>query len=344
MPWCIAVHVGVGQASSETRADNLKALMHKALRAGRTALEAAAAAAATTCSSDATHAALLDACCAAVSALECSGLVNAGCGSHSNEDGDREADACVVTGAGAVGCVAATRSVDGGGNGPVAQAARLARAGIDNPAQPAVVAGGGGGAAATTTTTTAAVSAGQDGVACDTVGAVAFWDGCAAAAVSSGGPVGKRRGRVGEAGVPGAGCWATGAGTAAALSGRGEDAVRELLAARLCFAADDAGGGGGGQAAWQAAAGGFAKRRGAPCGGVVLCCDGGEDEGGDGGGGRGRCRVSAFYNTQGFGVGFLDDTGARGELVLRRAGLAESEWCSVPSMHEIHSLPVAAAR
>eukprot|EP00754_Rhynchopus_humris_P018200 Rhum_TRINITY_DN14595_c1_g3::Rhum_TRINITY_DN14595_c1_g3_i1::g.99172::m.99172/K13051/iaaA, ASRGL1; beta-aspartyl-peptidase (threonine type) len=187
MPWCIAVHVGVGQAASEARADNLKALMHRALRAGRTALEAAITT--TSSSSSSTDVVLLDACCAAVSALESSGLVNAGCGSNANEDGIREADACVVTGAGAVGCVAATRGVDGnGGNGPVAQAACLARAGIDDPAEPAVVAGSGGGAPASA----GAVDA-EDGGACDTVGAVAFRDGRAAAAVSSGGPVGKRR-------------------------------------------------------------------------------------------------------------------------------------------------------
>ncbi|EKM54492.1 uncharacterized protein PHACADRAFT_96391, partial [Phanerochaete carnosa HHB-10118-sp] len=78
----------------------------------------------------------------------------------------------------------------------------------------------------------------------DTVGAVA-WDCHAdlAAGVSSGGLLLKCPGRVGEAAVYGAGCWAqqsaetsTGVGIACSVSGSGEFIIREMLARRICEA------------------------------------------------------------------------------------------------------------
>ncbi|GJE92216.1 N-terminal nucleophile aminohydrolase [Phanerochaete sordida] len=76
----------------------------------------------------------------------------------------------------------------------------------------------------------------------DTVGAV-VWDRQAglAAGVSSGGLLLKYPGRVGEAAIYGAGCWAqqiahepAGAGVACSISGSGEFIVREMLARRIC--------------------------------------------------------------------------------------------------------------
>lgn len=69
----------------------------------------------------------------------------------------------------------------------------------------------------------------------DTVGAVACVDGDMAAGVSSGGILLKLPGRLGEAAVYGAGCWAAG-DVACSVSGTGEDIVRSALARTIAEA------------------------------------------------------------------------------------------------------------
>ncbi|RDX55102.1 N-terminal nucleophile aminohydrolase [Lentinus brumalis] len=75
----------------------------------------------------------------------------------------------------------------------------------------------------------------------DTVGAV-VWDaaGDLAAGVSSGGLLLKLPGRVGEAGIYGAGCWAT-RNAACSVSGAGEYITRMSLARAICDAVEAAG-------------------------------------------------------------------------------------------------------
>ncbi|KAI1794131.1 N-terminal nucleophile aminohydrolase [Ganoderma leucocontextum] len=75
----------------------------------------------------------------------------------------------------------------------------------------------------------------------DTVGAVAWdADGHLAAGVSSGGLLLKLPGRIGEAAIYGAGCWAT-PRTACSVSGAGEHITRMSLAREICEAVEAAG-------------------------------------------------------------------------------------------------------
>jgi len=75
----------------------------------------------------------------------------------------------------------------------------------------------------------------------DTVGAIALdAEGILAAGVSSGGLLLKQPGRVGQAAIFGAGCWASSpgrrAGVACSVSGEGERIIRASLARRICEA------------------------------------------------------------------------------------------------------------
>lgn len=221
MSFAILVHGGAGPAASDDVAEQygercLAAARrgHALLREGRPALDVVEAAAV---------------------ALEDDPLFNAGTGSCLNADGEVEMDASIMDGASlSVGAVAAVRAV----RNPVL----LARAVMERTSH-VLLAGDG-----------AEQLARELGVpACDpkslitegalrafrlakeqghgTIGAVAVdAHGHVAAATSTGGVRLKRRGRVGDSPVPGAGIYADDLGGAVSCTGQGEAILRVVLA------------------------------------------------------------------------------------------------------------------
>jgi beta-aspartyl-peptidase (threonine type) len=209
-------------------------------RAGRPAADAARAAAlegAVAVAFEHVGAGALDACVAAVVALEDCPLFNAGHGSVLARDGGVWCDAAAMTGDGRAGAVAAVTGV----SNPI-RAARalldegetllwaghsaelLTRYGLEavDPAQMA------------TTAARARLErhlAGQAQPQTGTVGAVCLdADGNLAAATSTGGKVGKHPARVGDSPLVGAGTWADARTCAVSATGAGEAFIRAAYA------------------------------------------------------------------------------------------------------------------
>lgn len=233
----ILVHGGAGQVGPE-RHDRLRAGVRAAAEAGHAVLARGGAA--------------LDAVVAAVRVLEDDPEFNAGCGAALTRDGTVETDASVMDGAtqrvGAVAAVpdlgaavAVARAVLEGGEhvllaGPAALELAIEH-GI-HPAPPGALVTE--RARARLREVLARRSAPEPGGG--TVGAVAMdREGRFAAATSTGGIAGKRRGRVGDSPIPGAGTWAD-AGCAVSATGDGEAILRVALsrevAARVAAGAE----------------------------------------------------------------------------------------------------------
>ena len=296
--WFIGVHIGVGAAPGSAQGERLKDVMEAACN------EAAG------CLGDSVDRAegdvegkVITAAETALTLLEASGAVNAGKGSNRDEDSTQRGDATIITSNGSLGCVCSTESTH-----PIKEAASLARKNAFPDASPSpVMVSGGLAKEKKEEKTEPRLDRGES----DTVGVVIGCDDVYVSAVSSGGFAGKVRGRVGEAGMPGAGAWAC-EGGAVALSGRGEDAMKELLAARLSFEADVQG-----QRDRIAA---FIAKHQSPCGGIILK-------------GKDSFDLSAFYNTQAFGVAYRSSCGKHSEHILKRDGLRPAEWCAIPEHH-----------
>ena len=177
----------------------------------------------------------LDAVEAAVVALEDDPEFNAGRGAALTEDGGVELDAAVMEGtgrrAGSVACVAGVRN-------PV----RAARAVLDDGHHVLLVGDGGARASradagvelcdddwlVTDRASARCSPPATSGWAAGTVGAVARdLDGRLAAATSTGGTMGKRRGRVGDSPLIGAGTWADDDTVAVSCTGDGEAIIRD---------------------------------------------------------------------------------------------------------------------
>lgn len=221
----IVVHGGAGHVEAARHA-RLRAGVRAAAAVGAAILDAGGAA--------------LDAVVAAVRVLEDDPEFNAGTGSVLTRDGTVETDACVIDGAtrrvGAVGAVPELGT-------PIALARAVLEAGehvlLVGPAALAFGAEVGIHAApagslvterARTRLAAQLARAGAPGVEGGTVGAVARdRAGRFAAATSTGGMVGKRRGRVGDSPIVGAGTWADGA-CAVSATGDGEAILRVALA------------------------------------------------------------------------------------------------------------------
>lgn len=228
--WGLLVHGGAGDVPLAKRADHAEGC--------RRALEKAAALLASGGSA-------LDAVGAAVLALEDDPRFNAGTGASLNEDGELRLDAAIMSGErlalGAV-CdlppfrnpiVVARAVLDEGrhvlyaGEG----AARFARKKGLAPADPESMI-----TAIARERLEARRRGGSDSWAGGTVGAVAFdASGHVAAATSTGGLIGKARGRVGDSPVPGAGTYADDASGAISGTGEGEGYLRYGLALRACL-------------------------------------------------------------------------------------------------------------
>lgn len=168
---------------------------------------------------------------AAAVALEDDPLFNAGRGAVLNEHGEAEHDAAVMCGhTGEAGGVAGVRGV----RNPVL----LARAVMERT--PHVLLVGGGAEALADREGIERVDPGwhvterreaQWRAAGDTIGAVALdGDGRLAAATSTGGILGKLRGRVGDSPLPGAGVYAADDACAVSASGHGEAIIRAVAA------------------------------------------------------------------------------------------------------------------
>jgi L-asparaginase / beta-aspartyl-peptidase len=177
----------------------------------------------------------LDAVDAAVVVLEDNPVFNAGRGAALTEDGGVELDAAIMEGtghrAGSVACLSGVRN-------PI----RVARAALEDGRHVMYV-----GEAArefaevsglelcepewlATPHQRRALAAGISGWAAGTVGAVARDDqGRLAAATSTGGTMGQRRGRVGDSPLIGAGTWADDASVAVSCTGDGEAIIRTAM-------------------------------------------------------------------------------------------------------------------
>lgn len=216
----IVVHGGAGLVALE-RHDRLRAGVRAAAAAGNAILASGGRA--------------LDAVVAAVRVLEDDPEFNAGCGSALTRDGTVETDASVMDGAtqrvGAVGAVP-----------ELGCAVALARAVLDR-GEHVLLAGpsawefarevGIAPAPAGSLVTERARTRLAD--LKGTVGAVARdRDGRFAAATSTGGITGKRKGRVGDSPVPGAGTWAD-ANCAISATGDGEAILRVALARSIAM-------------------------------------------------------------------------------------------------------------
>ncbi len=200
----------------------------------------------------------LDAVQVAVRALEDHAELNAGLGAVLNRAGEVELDAAIVDGEHlAIGAIAAVPDLR--------QPIDLARAVLDEgvhvllagpaawdfgrergftPAPPGSMvterararwqAGRDAAGHPLSASTVAAAGQGGDPVEGGTVGAVALdLAGHVAAATSTGGTADKRRGRVGDTPLPGAGTWADDLGGAASATGDGEAVIRIALTRRL---------------------------------------------------------------------------------------------------------------
>ena len=219
----IAVHGGAGRLPrSQERIDRMRAGAAAAVEIGHAVLAAGGGA--------------LDAVEAAVVALEDDPDFNAGRGAALTEDGGVELDASMMEGtsrrAGAVAGV-------GGVRNPV----RAARAVLEDGRHVLLVAEAARAFAAAsgvelcddgwliTRPQRDALAAGASGWAAGTVGAVARdARGGLAAATSTGGTMGQRRGRVGDSPLIGAGTWADDGGVAVSCTGDGEAIIRTAMA------------------------------------------------------------------------------------------------------------------
>ena len=215
----IVVHGGAGKMpTTEARRERMRSGAAEAVEAGHAVLVAGGSA--------------LDAVEAAVTALEDDPAFNAGRGAALTEDGGVELDAAVMEGtgraAGSVACLRgvrnpsrAARAVLGDGRhvmlvGEAAQA--FARyAGLELCPEAWFV----------TDVQRDALAGGAMGWAEGTVGAVARdAAGRLAAATSTGGTMGKRRGRVGDSPLIGCGTWADDSTAAVSCTGDGEAIIR----------------------------------------------------------------------------------------------------------------------
>jgi beta-aspartyl-peptidase (threonine type) len=219
----IVVHGGAGRLpTSEERIGRMRAGAEDAVAAGHAVLADGGSA--------------LDAVEAAVVALEDDPAFNAGRGAALTEDGAVELDAAVMEGtgcrAGSVGCLTGVRN-------PV----RAARAVMEQGRHLMLVGEAAGGFAAEAGlelcdeewfvigTQQEALAAGARGWAEGTVGAVARdAGGGLAAATSTGGTMGQRRGRVGDSPLIGAGTWADDETVAVSCTGDGEAIIRAAMA------------------------------------------------------------------------------------------------------------------
>src|SRR5829696_6773805 len=219
----IVVHGGAGRDPTDPeRLERMRAGAAAAVEAGYAVLAGGGSA--------------LDAVEAAVVVLEDDPEFNAGRGAALTADGGVELDASVMEGTGRyVGAVACVEDV----RNPV----RAARAVLRDGHHVLLV-----GAAArvfaadqglelcepgwlVTDGQRDALAAGVSGWAAGTVGAVARdLDGRLAAATSTGGTMGKRRGRVGDSPLIGAGTWADDASVAVSCTGDGEAIIRVAMA------------------------------------------------------------------------------------------------------------------
>jgi len=222
----IIVHGGAGATPPE-RHDRLRAGVRAAAGVGDAILDAGGSA--------------LDAVVAAVRVLEDDPEFNAGLGSALTRDGTVETDASVMCGAThRVGAVAAVPDLG--------CAIALARAVLDR-GEHVILAGAAawdfarevGGVSfgpappGSLITDRARARLAEKG----TVGAVARdRDGRFAAATSTGGTVGKRRGRVGDSPIPGAGTWAD-EGVALSATGDGEAILRVALTRMISLRGGD---------------------------------------------------------------------------------------------------------
>jgi len=219
----IVIHGGAGALPySAERIQTMRAGAAAAVEAGYDVLAAGGGA--------------LDAVEAAVVVLEDDPVFNAGRGAALTQDGGVELDAAVMEGtgrrAGSVACVSGVRN-------PV----RASRAALEDGHHVMYV-----GEAAREFAESAglemcgeewhatpgqrrALAAGVSGWAAGTVGAVARdGQGRLAAATSTGGTMGKRRGRVGDSPLIGAGTWADDASAAVSCTGDGENIIRTAMA------------------------------------------------------------------------------------------------------------------
>jgi len=193
----------------------------------------------------------------AISVLEDNPFLNAGYGSNLTLDGNVECDASIMNGRDeSFGSVAAVSGV----KNPISAAERLREAGLTprplGLVPPMILASQGAHAFATknniTTVSPSALVSERatkdwnmwkwkldqepEGVFQDTVGALVLdSSGGLGAGVSSGGLLLKQSGRIGEAAIFGAGCWAsspvdTNIGVACSVSGEGEKIIRSSLA------------------------------------------------------------------------------------------------------------------
>eukprot|EP01064_Diplonema_japonicum_P013775 TRINITY_DN2131_c2_g1_i1.p2 TRINITY_DN2131_c2_g1~~TRINITY_DN2131_c2_g1_i1.p2 ORF type:complete len:293 (+),score=44.76 TRINITY_DN2131_c2_g1_i1:1420-2298(+) len=286
--WTISLHIGVGSYPGHLEADDLKTLMKAACKKGELMLE--------------NNGELLDAAEAVMTTLEDSGKTNAGAGGNRNEEGKAEGDATAVTSEGLLGCVVRCSAKN-----PSAEAIRLAKQRNNTGEKtlaPVMLSKGG------CSHTSSSPHSPNDKE--DTIGVIITREHQSVVTVSSGGYKGKPVGRIGEAGHPGAGCWATPT-SAAALSGRGEDAMSSLLAARLTFSPSTA----------EATIVDFCRTKKTPCGGIFARRDDASLV----------WSFFAFYNTQAFGTAVQHGPGKPVEpRLFTRTGLAKGEWCSIPEI------------
>jgi L-asparaginase / beta-aspartyl-peptidase len=215
----IVVHGGAGALPySAERIQSMRAGAAAAIAAGHEVLAAGGGA--------------LDAVEAAVVVLEDDPVFNAGRGAALTEDGGVELDAAVMEGtrrrAGSVACVSRVRN-------PV----RAARAALEDGRHVMYVGEAGrefaeeaglemcGEGWHATPAQRRVLAAGVVGWAAGTVGCVARDEqGRLAAATSTGGTMGQRRGRVGDSPLIGAGTWADDASVAVSCTGDGENIIR----------------------------------------------------------------------------------------------------------------------
>lgn len=219
----IVVHGGAGKLpTTEERRDRMASGAARAVEVGHAVLSGGGSA--------------LDAVEAAVAALEDDPAFNAGRGAALTEDGGVELDAAVMEGtrrgAGSVACLRGVRNP-----------ARAARAVLDDARHVMLV-----GTAAQVFARDAglelapeawfvtddqrdALSAGARGWAEGTVGAVARdAHGRVSAGTSTGGTMGKRRGRVGDSPLIGCGTWADDQTAGISCTGDGEQIIRAAMA------------------------------------------------------------------------------------------------------------------
>jgi beta-aspartyl-peptidase (threonine type) len=219
----IVVHGGAGRLPrSEERIERMRAGAARGVEAGHAVLAVGGSA--------------LEAVELAVCALEDEPEFNAGRGAALTEDGGVELDAAVMEGtdrrAGSVACVGGVRNPvraaravlqDGRHLMLVGEAARefAAEAGVELCDDEWLV----------TPVQRDALAAGVSGWSAGTVGAVARdAQGRLAAATSTGGTMGQRRGRVGDSPLIGAGTWADDATAAVSCTGDGEAIIRTAMA------------------------------------------------------------------------------------------------------------------